>query len=157
MRDARAASRPNRLLEGDWHLPYVHNLDGSTPKEDLDAACEFDKKTGEQWIKILRKVSVGRCAAVSYERQEVKNFEKDVARYSSLRGSGHMSPFEHPARPMTLKELDLFQQPVVIWDEEYQMWRRTGDFTHFLGNVQGWVQERKMILNEHDFSKIVKE
>ncbi len=157
MREARAASTPTRAVDGYWHLPYVYGPGGQpVDPRDIEAALALEKKTGVKWIDILRKVSVGRCAAVSYERQEVKDFEKDIDRYEKLKSSGHMSPFEHAARPMTEEEYDLFRQPVLTWHERGH-WVHTDAYTHFCGNFQGWIQDRKMIPNEHDFSKMVKE
>jgi hypothetical protein len=47
----------------------------------------------------LVKISVARCAAVSYERQGTqKTIEEYVALYDRLLQSGHMSPFEHQAK-----------------------------------------------------------
>lgn len=148
MRDARAASTPKELGEGDWHLPYVE-------EEDYEHAIHANPTDPLEVMKVLRKVSTGRCAAVSYERQEVKNFAKDVERYASMRNGGHMSPLEHPARPMKIHEYnDLFRQKEVTWCEGEQEWIWHGKYTHYCGNLQGWVQDRKMIPNEHDFSKI---
>lgn len=164
MRDARAASTPREMGVGDWHLPYVED-------EDYDRAILANPTHPLDVMKVLRKVSVGRCAAVSYERQEVKNFAKDVERYTNMRNGGHMSPLEHVARPMTPHEYsNLFRQMELIWNEEYEEWRWAGhgigngnepasgegNWLHYCGNVQGWIQDRKMVPNEHDFSKIAR-
>lgn len=161
MRDARNASNPRWLKYGEWHLPYVQSQDGTVNRDDLLAVGDLTGISGhpmpKEWLQVFRKVSVGRCAAVSYERQEVKNFEKDIKRYGDLKGAGHMSPFEHTARPMTHAEYDvIFTQPVYTWHDELETWKFTGKHTHFLGNFNGWVQDRKMILNEHDFSKVAR-
>lgn len=164
MKEAREVSTPVEMGDGEWHLPYLE-------EEDFDRAILADPTHPLEVMKILRKVSVGRCAAVSYERQEVKNFAKDVERYANMRGGGHMSPLEHVARPMTSYEYhELFHQKEVIWNEEEQEWNwvgigrdngtdpesRDGNWLHYCGNVQGWIQDRKMIPNEHDFSKIAR-
>lgn len=59
------------------------------------------------------------------------DIEKDIALHDRLLSSGHMSPFEHVARPMTAAE---------IADEPYS------------GNFHGWHQYRKNIANEADFA-----
>lgn len=161
MRDAKNASTPLELKEGDWHLPYVFGMNGELlDPADAEALTQLTGKDviTQEGVKILRKVSVGRCAAVSYERQEIKNFTKDVDRYASMRGGGHMSPLEHVARPMDHREYtNLFCQKEVTWNEDSQNWEWVvGEYTHYCGNFQGWVQDRKMIPNEHDFSKIAK-
>src|SRR6185369_4155025 len=100
IRDVRDASTPKELGHGDWHLPYVEDEDfekAVLANPTILASPTYPKLVTE----VLRKVSVGRCAAVSYERQEIKDFSKDVVRYELLRSSGHLSPFEHVARPMT--------------------------------------------------------
>ena len=65
------------------HLPYV-------TKEELD---EYEKLTAI-------KISVARCARVSYRAYEGNiKLEKDLELYNRLLTSGHMSPFEHVAIP----------------------------------------------------------
>ena len=77
----------------------------------------------------LNRISVGRCTRVSYNKHhEGGSPEDDIARYERLAASGHMSPFEHVATPSL--GLD------------------------FVGPFKGWVQLRKMIPNEHDFSLV---
>ena len=155
MKQARENSLPRVAHEGYWHLPYVR-VDGAIIPEDETAAKELQDRTGEPWMKTLRRVSVGRCASVSFNRQEEKNFEKDLDRYLKLRDSGHMSPFEHPARPMTTMEYwHLFCQKELVWNETKEQWDWKGGSTHYLGNFQGWIQERKLIRNEHDFGKLL--
>ncbi len=99
----------------------------------------------------LRRISIGRGARVSYLTHDGRrDLGEDVDLFGKLRKSGHMSPFEHAARPMTKKELGLFKQPVVAYDEATGEFSETGEHTHFLGNFQGWVQYRKTIAGEAD-------
>lgn len=141
MREVRLASVPLALDYGQWHLPLVR---GTLGEGNGYAAEELDLR--ERGIDPV-KVCVGRCAAVSYERHTVDSTpEKDAARYDGLRSNGHMSPFEHACRPMDPTELDLFAQPECIWDGSRFL--RTGKIRHFLGNVEGWIQQRKMIPGE---------
>lgn len=85
MRTAMEQSTPEPLAPGDWHLPYIK----------ADEIAQHGHTYG--W-ELLVKLSVARCAAVSYERQNSVNFDADLARYERLRASGHMSPFEHQAQ-----------------------------------------------------------
>lgn len=80
MRDSMAISKPNL---GDYHLPYI---------EDYDPNNEND------WGK-YHKISVARCARVSYGRLDGKanSKEEDLALFARLRAGGHLSPFEHAA------------------------------------------------------------
>lgn len=140
MREVRLASAPVYLDYGRWHLPLVRRLPG---ERDLFAEERDLRARGIDTV----KVSVGRCAAVSYERHTVDSTpEKDAGRYDGLRSNGHLSPFEHACRPMDPAELELFAQPECAWDGTRFL--RTGRIRHFLGNVEGWIQQRKLIPGE---------
>jgi hypothetical protein len=91
MRMAMGQSKPEPLADGDWHLPYIQ----------ADEIARFGHDNG--W-ETLVKLSVARCAAVSYERQSLVNYDADLARFEKLRASGHMSPFEHQARVLMAGE-----------------------------------------------------
>jgi hypothetical protein len=139
MKKVYEESDPHRLVRGEWHLPYV------------DRSDEVDLSNLKKWARI----SAARCARVSTLTMDgVRDVVADLSLYEKLVGPGHMSPLEHPCRPMTEKELARFRQPNVVWDEEIDDWYHLGGYTHFLGNVQGWVQLRKMIPNESNFGKI---
>jgi thymidylate synthase ThyX len=117
MRLALEASTPRLLGEGEWHMPLVQP----------DEAREARRKPG-YWL----KVCIGRCARVSYLTHDGKrNPDKDVELHDRLLESGHMSPFEHAARPMT--------------DAEYAE-------SQYSGNFRGWHQYRKDIANEDNFA-----
>lgn len=84
MYDALRASSPRMLGLNDWHLPYIQPDEMMLPYYTL---C---------------KVSVARCARVSYLTQDgVRDIEKDIELYDRLLGSGHWSPFEHVAYPVS--------------------------------------------------------
>jgi hypothetical protein len=87
----------------------------------------------------------------------------DVALHDRLLSSGHMSPLEHAARPMTDPEYHhWFEQPKVVWDEKQTSFVQVigGDdepvFTHFCGPYEGWVSYRKQIPNEEDYGTYLK-
>lgn len=94
MFESREASAPRLLNPGEWHLPYV----------DRDEELELQASGHTPW-----KVSVGRCARVSYLTQNgVRDPAEDVAMYDvKLLEPGHMSPLEHVATPMSPLELDI--------------------------------------------------
>lgn len=88
MQSALAASRPQELSNGDWHLPYINFFD--------------------RWnlsIEDAIQVSAARCCRVSYLNHEGHHstLEEDVARYMSLVNADppHMSPVEHQAMACT--------------------------------------------------------
>jgi thymidylate synthase ThyX len=122
MRAAIAKSTPTKCFVGDWHLPLI-------AEEDIDAA--YGKVHTEGVDHLLAKLSVARCAAVSYEKHGVKKtIEEDLARHDMLRASGHMSPFEHQA---------------YVGAEGLLAY--SGNF------APPWVQYRKTLANEEVFPK----
>lgn len=97
--------QPIAVAEGGWHLPYI------TDSEQALA----------QPLRI--KVSVARCARVSYARtHEERAIKDDMALCERLKAAGHWSPFEHAA---------------VCLDDAY--WSR---------NLRGWRSARS--LYEHE-------
>lgn len=83
-----------------------------------------------------RKISAARCARVSYLTHDGKrDLDADITLYTRLTSGGHMSPLEHVARPLTADEAA---------EGEYH------------GNFCGWMQLRKLVPHEDDFSKVEK-
>lgn len=80
------SSTPKQLKYGEWHLPYV---------------TEDEKKNNT--LEVLLKMSVARCARVSYLTHDGKipNIDSDVELHNRLVGSVpiHASPTEHQATP----------------------------------------------------------
>lgn len=114
MREAVDSSQPEALDEGEWHLPLVR-------ESDREEAASLEQ---------LIKVSIGRCARVSYlTHAGTRDLSADVALYDRLLESGHMSPMEHAARPMTAPELEQGE---------------------WCGNFEGWVSHRKLIPGEEN-------
>lgn len=128
MRDARVASMPKELGPTDWHLPLVFD-------EDYEQVI-LQNPTDPDWVmKQLVKISCGRCARVSYLTHEGKrDLSADVELCDRLTQSGHMSPLEHAATPMT--------------DDEYV--QMSGEVMGMWGNFRGWKQYRKTIVGEDD-------
>ncbi len=80
------ASEPTFLKAGEYHLPYIANLDLLEPN-------------GAPFYESLLSMSVARCARVSYVRQgEARDLKEDIALHDRLKASGHWSPFEHQAQ-----------------------------------------------------------
>lgn len=117
------ASTPRRLEYGQWHLPLL------SLEEQAQALIN-----PQLWL----KVAVGRAARVSAETHDRKglNIEADVNLYNRLLNEGHMSPFEHIARPLALESTFARRE---AWS----------------GNFKGFEQLRKTIPNENDFSKML--
>jgi len=153
MRELYANGNPRALDYGDWHTPLV------SPSEAFDIVVTNESEFPDA----VCKISIGRCARVSYDKQnEGEHPEKSIARTDMMLASGHMAPFEHVARPMTNLELAMFSQPKWRWVGNRWRWIGAeyhengdsvvlpGDRTHFLGNLNGWVQYRKLIPHEED-------
>lgn len=126
MDESYKASTPKQLAPNEWHLPYVR------PEE----SSEFSQDQ-------LVKLSSARCARVSYLTQDgVRDVDADYTLYNRLLSSGHMSPFEHAARPMTDLEINDNRTVKEV--------REGSTAIPFLGNFRGWVQHRKEIPGEQD-------
>lgn len=106
---------PRPIRSGEWHMPYIREEDEALP---------LDTK---------KKLSVARCARVSYLTHDGKrDIDKDLELYDRLLESGHMSPFEHVATPMS-----------TLVGHAYS------------GNFRGWIQFRKTLNDEvRNWSKV---
>lgn len=115
----------------------------STPQElehgewHLPYIFEDDRKEVSD-SRQLARISSARCARVSYLTHDGKrSLDADFSMADTLQNNGHTSPFEHPAT--------------------------THDTTGaYFGNYHGnfdskWMQYRKMLENEHDFSQLISE
>lgn len=138
MRQLLTSWTPTRLEFDQWHLPLISEAE----KE------EFTKLGLD-----LKKISVGRCARVSYLTHDGKRDPNaDITLAERLQASGHMSPFEHVATPLTEEEA----QNQVIWQMTEISKLPDVDMNHiFSGNFKGWQQYRKTIVNEDNYAKVV--
>jgi len=118
---------PEYKKAGEWHLPFTNEADGDDPK-------------------VLCKLSAGRCARVSYLTHDGKRDpDKDIAMHDWLVGNGHMSPLEHAAQVANSAGVES-TGPV------------NGPKSNLPSNFSAdWVQYRKFIKNEHDFSLVTKQ
>lgn len=123
MKEAEDASEPRKLCSGEWHLPYITADDRRYTNNDLN---------------LLRKISVARCARVSYKAFDgtVAPIGKDLELFDSLLVSQplHASPAEHQATP------DIYTKGTFdagCWVDP-----------QLHGNFTGWCQFRKMLANE---------
>lgn len=127
-------SRPHEMGVGAWHLPYVNGFDL------VECRSAYDEDS-------LCCISIGRCAAVSYLNQDKRDPPADIARADKLAAAGHMSPFEHVAQALTKDEWKVYARTAAeLWVNEHVP----------VGNIWGWRQYRKVLPNEHDFSKLEK-
>lgn len=141
------SSVPDDVGYGAWHLPLVRGVD-------------LPQLLDEQYTEMeLAQISCGRCARISYLTHDgVRDPRADVEMViKRLAPSGHMSPLEHAARPMYVEEKQLFTQPgikVVNSDGRLVIEADRDNPTYYCGNVEGWVQYRKLIPGESVFTQM---
>ena len=125
MGQARATSVPFLLHPGEWHLPLTPELD--------DVIARHGVIDWAYW----KKVSAGRCARVSYLTHDGRrDLAADIELGEKLQTGGHMSPFEHVARPLLATELASHETIL----------------TAFRGNFRGFLQYRKELPYEDNYA-----
>jgi len=85
------ASQPMQLAEGEWHMPLIK-------QEDIEEISDRHE---------LVKISVGRCARVSYLNHDgIRSLSDDIKLHDRLISSkpAHLSPFEHTAIALSSSE-----------------------------------------------------
>ncbi len=118
-----------------WHLPLIDDFD------DLVDAWHVGKLGDLDLWQTLCLISIGRCARVSYLTHDGRRDPlADIELSNRLQSSGHMSPFEHVARPMTDDDVIHLGLP---------------NIRPFSGNFCGWVQYRKTLVNEDNFKRVL--
>lgn len=134
MKVAMDESKPCYLHPGEWHMPYV----------DDDELGQYDEIT-------CRKISVARCARVSYKPSTNYSIDKDIKLFTRLKDSKHFSPFEHVATPMAPTTPGTWSDPDVNVFSNPASWE-TG-ITHadregvlWSGNFREWIQYRQILL-----------
>jgi len=130
MHEAITIIRPTLLQPGEWHLPFITD----TEMRDIDDRLGF--------YDMALKVSVARCARVSYESHETgrrSTVEEDLKLYDRLMAQGHWSPFEHQAAPDNW--ITMHSDTGLHEHAEYEN-------SHEHGNFVGWRQFRKMMPGE---------
>ena len=137
MRELYEKHEPVAVGYNQWHMPLVPDA----------AAIAMAKPQGtSDMVDALCKISVARCARVSYLTHDgQRDLQADIDLYDRLLESGHLSPFEHVARPMTHDDFNDSQRGV-LYNEEIGL--RPNDA--FCGNLRGWVSCRKLIPHEAD-------
>ena len=145
MMAAMGQSDPILMAPGMWHLPYISS-------SDIEDACAGEEP-GTDYIDVLKKVSVARCARVSYLTHDGRptSVQEDLALYEKLVVSqpSHSSPAEHQATPDSMQiegacEHTHFTESGAELDLPCDGWNNP----HLHGNLRGWCQLRKMLPNE---------
>jgi hypothetical protein len=148
LRDAMRASEPVALGYDQWHLPLVS-------RQELAHLCQAKKLDMKDAVGYWKLVSAGRCARVSYDRHhDGGDPTEDVARAERLKESGHLSPFEHVARPFSPREVEAVKsqraeeiaRAAAHGEEPFGL-----DRLWYRANFRGWVQMRDEVPNEAAF------
>lgn len=120
-------STPVELAEGEWHTPWISAEERS-----------------ENDIEIVKRVSVARCARVSYLTHDgVRDMDVDVGLHGKLVSADppHWSPTEHVATPDDTNMANVFEFDPDTGEEEYC------GVVPIIGNFAGWRQMR------HEFKR----
>ena len=124
-------STPTRLVAEQWHIPFGDRFDHDKLAALVDNTSPLP--TEEQIERLKKEIACARCARISYKpfgNEDQYDYAADRKLFRSLVDGGHMSPLEHCARVMTSTE----------FDERYA--------NGYCGNFRGFVQYRKMFVNE---------
>lgn len=167
MWDVMQASTPKELKQGEWHLPLLQPNEFVLPKDSPEWNEPMGFEAHLMDIEMAKKISTGRCARVSYLTHDGKrDYKADISLCEGLVKNGHMSPFEHVARPMCEVEIRTYQmfhftlengrqynmrEAVEVGDRFDGMRVIEVKTSSFLGNFNGWVQYRKELPNEAVF------
>jgi len=159
MYEAREASEPLLLFEGEWHLPYVDQFRDNT---GLLHYCDYD---GEELYTLeeAQKISASCCAQASYRKLD-QSLDKAISLFDRLAGGEplHASPFEHPCTPYADEEYRIRQETKSIMkmglmkvytDED--LIEKMADIVMYCGNFRGFTQYRKTMKNENMTKKFV--
>lgn len=114
MKQAIDESDPRETEAFEWHLPLVDESDEDEVEENWEEYAILDKHTNPTHV--LRLISAGRCARVSYLTHDGKrDLTADVLLAQRLVADGHMSPLEHQATPMNYPDR---------WSGNFRGWRQ---------------------------------
>lgn len=159
---AMQGSEPQLLRAGEWHLPYVGICVRPNQEDTYYFDYEEDKSGTETdgylyeiplTLEEAKKVSSGRCAAVSYRTVSVDTVRaKAISGDMSESAVVHASPFEHQGTPIKASSWsmdgsqDINQvDDVQTWEDGITHMKRTGDLCS--GNLVGFIQHRHLLDN----------
>lgn len=140
MQTAVNESEPNKLKNGQWHLPYIDLIDGKYFCNGIEY-CLDDAKL----------ISISCCAQVSYRRlddgiEKAKNLVERL-RLDSKSKQSHYSPSEHQAVAIDNDNIpfnpNTWQKGITHVDRMGGLWS---------GNFQGWIQNRQLIMQQYGVS-----
>jgi thymidylate synthase ThyX len=164
MQELLENNEPQWLDYGQWHLPLIQPDEWHFFRYREPDRADLKPTSWDEAVKI----SVGRCARVSYLTHDGKRDpQADIELYERLLKSGHMSPFEHVGRPAEPDDWKVPGRDGLLSSQRGQRCIRyapdlvvkdVGDGPYawlapelqWHGNFRGWVQHRKLISGEAD-------
>lgn len=140
MHEVHKANKPRELQAGEWHLPYVDT------QRDKCGTLFYRGHNGEELtLQDALVVSASCCAQVSYRKTD-DTVEKAHRIYDQLIKSEpcHASPVEHQATPIEYDTMCSYEPET--WEAGITHVCANGSL--WSGNLQGWIQHRKLIQGE---------
>lgn len=141
MKAAAGDSEPTLLQPGEWHLPFILF-------KEIQQYGGLSDPDG-----ILRRISTARCARTSYKSFDgtVATVAQDSTLFNKLMAEQplHASPAEHQATPDTQSLYKVSRLHPVTQDEELIQLGLDWDKPNYHGNLDGWIQFRKLLPNEY--------
>jgi hypothetical protein len=124
---------PNKLGEGDWHLPYIRDDEEVNGHVITSEGIEID----------ARQVSSARCGRTSHMTQDGRrNYFADTDLFERLVAPGHWSPLEHVACPWPDNVIEVgVPDPLNGWKPIPGSERKVPK----LGKWVGWLQYRHVV------------
>ena len=151
---------PHEIHMGEWHLPYITDDDWALALQMVRAESISNgmgiPNIYLAQLEIVRKISVARCARVSYKAFDgtVAPLAKDLALFEQLLVSQplHASPAEHQATPDDMQWIQRIAvgDPADPDDDDENLLSTDQEWINpeLHGNFTGWKQYRKMLPNE---------
>ena len=132
IKDELDATTPQKLEEGEWHVPYVQT------DRNKDGVLEYYDQFGKLLsLEDAKTISASCCAQVSYRKND-DTLEKAKQVFDRLMSTPmHASPIEHQATPMVNASLK---------DPGVTHLTKSGDL--YSANFRGWIQNRQLYANE---------
>lgn len=130
-------STPEKLEEGGWHLPFVSKTEEEIALVGRIAGSDLHPDTLVQQEMLYCSLSAARVAMTSYDINEGKSLESELALAGRLIENKHGSTLEQQVRALPYPcEEDKW--PVGITHS-------TRDGTLYSNNTRGWIQHRALL------------
>lgn len=160
MRRAMQASTPTLLEDGEWHLPMIteHEKENIALARETAHSEEAFWTTMQTWLLIASR----RLARVSFDKHtDTEPVGVSITKAGDLTSSGHFSPTEHLATPITNKMVadpdinDTLMMPASAAIAYANTLALPSPAKIWSGNLRGFLQFRKLFPYESDHSSLL--